>query len=129
MSKILARARRSMRTGGPQIDEDDTTIPSPTSSSSLEEGSASRVEHDDNNDQLEKKDSKRIDSKDEKMDKSAKVEVVIAQQTEGEIKYRTMSWQKCAAILFGEYVCLAILSFPWAFKTLGELVRSIEMYL
>lgn len=52
-------------------------------------------------------------------DETAKVEVVVAQQNEGDIKYRTMSWQKCAAILFGEYVCLAILSFPWVFKTLG----------
>lgn len=58
--------------------------------------------------------------KKEKSGDMAKVEVVAAQQNDGEIKYRTMSWKKCAAILFGEYVCLAILSFPWAFKTLGE---------
>ncbi|PWN86587.1 hypothetical protein FA10DRAFT_256956 [Acaromyces ingoldii] len=51
---------------------------------------------------------------------AASVDVVAAeQQTGGEITYRTMSWQKCAALLFGEYVCLAIMSFPWAFKTLG----------
>ncbi|CAO1618710.1 unnamed protein product [Parajaminaea phylloscopi] len=37
----------------------------------------------------------------------------------GEIHYRTMSWQKASGLLFGEYVCLAILSFPYAFQTLG----------
>lgn len=52
-------------------------------------------------------------------DSGAKVDVVEAYQREGSIKYRTMSWKKCACILFGEYVCLAILSFPWAFNTLG----------
>ncbi|KAN0065156.1 hypothetical protein ACQY0O_001653 [Thecaphora frezii] len=40
-------------------------------------------------------------------------------QVNGEIVYRTLSWQKAAALLFGEYVCLAILSFPWAFSVLG----------
>lgn len=72
---------------------------------------------------LEKKTSGGLDGKGNKLDhddRAAKVEVVLAQQTEGEIKYKTMSWKKCAAILFGEYVCLAIISFPWAFKTLGE---------
>ncbi|CAO1629251.1 unnamed protein product [Sympodiomycopsis kandeliae] len=33
--------------------------------------------------------------------------------------YRTMSWQKTAALLFAEYVCLAILAFPAAFSVLG----------
>lgn len=37
----------------------------------------------------------------------------------GEIVYKTMSWQKTSGLLFGEYVCLAILSFPGAFQTLG----------
>lgn len=30
-----------------------------------------------------------------------------------------MSWKKASGLLFGEYVCLAILSFPGAFATLG----------
>lgn len=37
----------------------------------------------------------------------------------GDIHYKTMSWQKASGLLFGEYVCLAILSFPYAFQTLG----------
>lgn len=40
-------------------------------------------------------------------------------QEGGTIKYRTLSWQKAAVLLFTEYVCLAILSFPWAFSYLG----------
>ncbi|EJD38616.1 hypothetical protein AURDEDRAFT_72034 [Auricularia subglabra TFB-10046 SS5] len=35
------------------------------------------------------------------------------------IQYRTCSWQKTAALLFSEYICLAILSFPWSFSVLG----------
>lgn len=59
---------------------------------------------------------------------------LIAAERENEIKYRTCSWQKVgtsmsvciiyrltvtchlpktAALLFSEYICLAILSFPW----------------
>ena len=86
---------------------------SPTASSTTEQGQESGALD-------EEKDEKRDKAKrGDKVD-GAKVEVVAAMQEEGEIKYRTMSWKKCAAILFGEYVCLAILSFPWAFKTLGE---------
>ena len=40
-------------------------------------------------------------------------------QEGGTIKYRTLSWQKTAILLFTEYVCLAILAFPWAFSYLG----------
>ncbi|CCF51962.1 hypothetical protein NDA11_000609 [Ustilago hordei] len=40
-------------------------------------------------------------------------------QEGGTIVYRTLSWQKAAILLFTEYVCLAILSFPWAFSYLG----------
>ncbi|OJJ49712.1 hypothetical protein ASPZODRAFT_59488 [Penicilliopsis zonata CBS 506.65] len=35
------------------------------------------------------------------------------------IKYRTCSWQKTAALLFSEYICLAIMSFPWSYSVLG----------
>ena len=60
------------------------------------------------------------------------VSTQIAQESDHEIKYRTCSWQKVrkyascnpvgdltrlarqtAALLFSEYICLAILSFPW----------------
>lgn len=36
-----------------------------------------------------------------------------------QIKYRTMSWQKTALLLFGEYVCLAILALSWSWSVLG----------
>ncbi|PGH12188.1 hypothetical protein AJ80_06808 [Polytolypa hystricis UAMH7299] len=35
------------------------------------------------------------------------------------IKYRTCSWQKTAALLFSEYICLAIMSFPMSYAILG----------
>lgn len=35
------------------------------------------------------------------------------------IQYRTCSWQKTAALLFSEYICLAIMSFPWSYGLLG----------
>ncbi|KJY01997.1 neutral amino acid permease like protein [Zymoseptoria brevis] len=36
-----------------------------------------------------------------------------------EIQYRTCSWQKTAALLFSEYICLAIMSFPYSYSVLG----------
>ena len=35
------------------------------------------------------------------------------------IKYRTCSWQKTAALLFSEYISLAIMSFPYSYSVLG----------
>ncbi|KAM7214249.1 amino-acid permease [Rhypophila decipiens] len=35
------------------------------------------------------------------------------------IQYRTCTWQKTAALLFSEYICLAIMSFPWSYSVLG----------
>ncbi|KAK0619408.1 transmembrane amino acid transporter protein-domain-containing protein [Immersiella caudata] len=35
------------------------------------------------------------------------------------IQYRTCSWQKTAALLFSEYICLATMSFPWSYSILG----------
>lgn len=35
------------------------------------------------------------------------------------IRYRTCSWKKTAALLFSEYICLAIMSFPWSYSVLG----------
>lgn len=40
-------------------------------------------------------------------------------QEGGTIVYRTLTWPKCALLLFTEYVCLAILAFPYAFSVLG----------
>ncbi|KAG9234126.1 amino-acid permease [Amylocarpus encephaloides] len=36
-----------------------------------------------------------------------------------DIQYRTCSWPKTAALLFSEYICLAIMSFPWSYSVLG----------
>ncbi|KAJ7063542.1 transmembrane amino acid transporter protein-domain-containing protein [Mycena amicta] len=43
----------------------------------------------------------------------------IAKELDNQIQYRTCSWQKTAALLFSEYICLAILSFPWSYSVLG----------
>ncbi|KAF2189670.1 hypothetical protein K469DRAFT_700921 [Zopfia rhizophila CBS 207.26] len=40
-------------------------------------------------------------------------------EADNAIKYRTCSWQKTAALLFSEYICLAIMSFPWSYSVLG----------
>ncbi|KIN02050.1 hypothetical protein OIDMADRAFT_103290 [Oidiodendron maius Zn] len=36
-----------------------------------------------------------------------------------DIQYRTCSWPKTAALLFSEYICLAIMSFPYSYSVLG----------
>ncbi|GAB5590318.1 hypothetical protein Unana1_05218 [Umbelopsis nana] len=43
----------------------------------------------------------------------------VSDESGRDIKLRTMSWKKTAAVLFGEYVCLAIMSFPSSFMALG----------
>ncbi|KAJ7702220.1 transmembrane amino acid transporter protein-domain-containing protein [Mycena rosella] len=43
----------------------------------------------------------------------------IAKESGHEIQYRTCSWQNTAGLLFSEYICLAILSFPWSYSVLG----------
>ncbi|RDA87803.1 hypothetical protein CP532_2474 [Ophiocordyceps camponoti-leonardi (nom. inval.)] len=43
----------------------------------------------------------------------------LASETGRSIQYRTCSWQKTAALLFSEYICLAIMSFPWSYSFLG----------
>lgn len=40
-------------------------------------------------------------------------------EKENAIKYRTCSWKKTAALLFSEYICLAIMSFPYSYSVLG----------
>ncbi|KAF4120036.1 to neutral amino acid permease [Geosmithia morbida] len=58
------------------------------------------------------------DSKDE-----STANVILKSQLEAEdghaIQYRTCSWQKTAGLLFSEYICLAIMSFPWSYSYLG----------
>ncbi|KAI0010310.1 transmembrane amino acid transporter protein-domain-containing protein [Xylariaceae sp. FL0662B] len=50
-------------------------------------------------------------------------DAILTKQLEEEvgcaIQYRTCSWQKTAALLFSEYICLAIMSFPWSYSILG----------
>ncbi|OLN96873.1 N amino acid transport system protein 2 [Colletotrichum chlorophyti] len=43
----------------------------------------------------------------------------LAEEDGHAIKYRTCSWQKTAGLLFSEYICLAIMSFPWSYSLLG----------
>ncbi|KAF8492258.1 transmembrane amino acid transporter protein-domain-containing protein [Gautieria morchelliformis] len=43
----------------------------------------------------------------------------IQSEKDNEIQFRTCSWQKTAALLFSEYICLAIMSFPWSYSVLG----------
>ncbi|MCJ1293286.1 hypothetical protein MMC34_004840 [Xylographa carneopallida] len=56
-------------------------------------------------------------------DSDAESEMSVGKQMEAEsmnsIKYRTCSWQKTAALLFAEYICLAIMSFPYSYSVLG----------
>ncbi|KAE9975941.1 hypothetical protein BLS_002326 [Venturia inaequalis] len=47
------------------------------------------------------------------------IEALIAAEANNAIKYRTCSWQKTAALLFSEYICLAIMSFPYSYSVLG----------
>jgi hypothetical protein len=37
-------------------------------------------------------------------------EELVAAEADHQIQYRTLSWQQTALLLFGEYVCLAIVS-------------------
>ncbi|KAG6852968.1 hypothetical protein C0991_007811 [Blastosporella zonata] len=56
----------------------------------------------------------------------------IVEESGREVQYRTCSWQKTAALLFSEYICLAVLSFPWSFSVLGlvpALILTIGMAL
>jgi len=52
-------------------------------------------------------------------DSGLSVGAQIELEKENAIKYRTCSWQKTAALLFSEYICLAIMSFPWSYSVLG----------
>ncbi|KAF2767955.1 hypothetical protein EJ03DRAFT_344204 [Teratosphaeria nubilosa] len=56
-------------------------------------------------------------------DAESDASVSVGKQMEMEagnaIKYRTCSWYKTAALLFSEYICLAIMSFPYSYSVLG----------
>lgn len=52
-------------------------------------------------------------------DSSAILNKQKAAEASAAIQYRTCSWQKTAMLLFSEYICLAIMSFPWSYSILG----------
>ncbi|CAK7910225.1 hypothetical protein CAAN1_21S02586 [[Candida] anglica] len=47
------------------------------------------------------------------------VQAIVLEESEHQINYRNCSWQKTAGLLFSEYICLAIMSFPWSYSVLG----------
>ncbi|QRG40331.1 hypothetical protein FDK38_004797 [Candidozyma auris] len=53
-----------------------------------------------------------LDKKEEEWDK-------ISEEVSPVINYQNCSWQKTAGLLFSEYICLAIMSFPWSYSVLG----------
>ena len=56
---------------------------------------------------------------DDNSDASFTIGRQIELEANNAIKYRTCSWKKTAALLFSEYICLAIMSFPWSYSVLG----------
>jgi hypothetical protein len=56
-------------------------------------------------------------------DDTSSAEAILNKELEEEagnqIKYRSCSWQRTAMLLFSEYICLAIMSFPWSYSVLG----------
>lgn len=52
-------------------------------------------------------------------DEKADFELVTDAESTPSIDYVSCSWQKTAGLLFSEYICLAIMSFPWSYSVLG----------
>ena len=53
-------------------------------------------------------------------DQHSDVFVALVEAERGrDIKLRTLSWQKCAVLLFAEYTCLAIAAQAWSYSVLG----------
>lgn len=46
-------------------------------------------------------------------------EALRLEEENHDTKFRTLSWQKTTLLLFGEYVCLAILALAWSWSVLG----------
>jgi hypothetical protein len=44
---------------------------------------------------------------------------MVVEEAGHDIKFRTLSWQKATLLLFGEYVCLAILALSWSWSVVG----------
>lgn len=60
-------------------------------------------------------------------------DIVFQQEVNDEqthsIKYRTMGWKKCAALLLGEQIGFAIAALPWSFSVLGWLGGLLTMFI
>lgn len=59
-----------------------------------------------------------VSESDEKAGKDV-LEEQLNQEDDSEIQYRTCSWPKTAALLFAEYIGLAIMCFPATYSELG----------
>lgn len=53
------------------------------------------------------------------LDTEAYLQKEIEDENNHAINYRNCSWQRTAGLLFSEYICLAIMSFPWSYSVLG----------
>ncbi|CAK9437931.1 uncharacterized protein LODBEIA_P23090 [Lodderomyces beijingensis] len=53
------------------------------------------------------------------LDADAFLQKEVDSENGHDINYRNCSWQKTAGLLFSEYICLAIMSFPWSYSVLG----------
>ncbi|CDR40735.1 CYFA0S05e03840g1_1 [Cyberlindnera fabianii] len=60
-----------------------------------------------------------VDSYEDASSAEAILQKEIAEEAGNDIKYRSCSWQRTAMLLFSEYICLAIMSFPWSYSVLG----------
>jgi len=69
-----------------------------------------------------------VASREPTIDEEAKVKDVASELVDsdsevalstGDINYRNVGWIKCAGLLFSEYICLAIMSFPGSYAALG----------
>jgi hypothetical protein len=54
---------------------------------------------------------------------------LAAEEENHDIKLRTMTWQRCALLLFGEQVCLAIMAQAWSLKVLGWVPGLLTSFL
>ena len=52
---------------------------------------------------------------------------LVAEDHQHEISLRTMSWQKAAALLCGDQVCLAVIAQSWSLSVLGWVPGIITM--
>ncbi|KAK4124532.1 amino-acid permease [Parathielavia appendiculata] len=60
-----------------------------------------------------------VSDSDSEQSSAAILDKQLAAEQGHAIQYRTCSWQKTAGLLFSEYICLAMMSFPWSYSVLG----------